>query len=233
MPRESKAKRKARALEIVARLEKSYPNATTELRWANPFQLLIAVILSAQCTDVTVNKVTESLFRKYRAPKHFAAADPAALEQEIRPTGFFRNKTKSVIGVSRMLLDEFGGEVPRTMDELLRLPGVQRKTANVVMQIAFGEASGIVVDTHVDRVSKRLGLVAASVKPPAKIEQALMGIYPREKWIAFSQALVLHGRYVCVAKKPRCADCVLEDLCPKTGVTMTSTGPIAPKKGGG
>jgi endonuclease III len=134
-----------------------------------------------------------------------------------------------VIGVSRMLLDEHGGEVPRTMDELLRLPGVQRKTANVVMQIAFGEPSGIVVDTHVDRVSKRLGLVPASVKPPPKIEQVLMDIYPREKWIAFSQALVLHGRYVCVAKKPRCADCVLEDLCPKVGVTVTSTGPVGRK----
>jgi endonuclease-3 len=224
MSRESKANRKSRALEIVARLERAYPNATTELRWSDPFQLLVATILSAQCTDVVVNQVTERLFRKYRRARDFAAADPAVFEQEIRPTGFFRNKTKSVLGMARMLLDDFGGEVPRTMDELLRLPGVQRKTANVVLQIAFATAAGIVVDTHVDRVSKRLGLVPASVKPPEKIEQVLMDLYPADKWIPFSQALVLHGRYVCVARKPRCPDCVLESVCPKVGVTETSTG---------
>ena len=218
MPRESKANRKARALEIVARLEKAYPHATTELRWPDPFHLLVAVILSAQCTDVAVNKVTESLFRKYLSPEDFASADPEVFQQEIHSTGFFRNKTKSVLGMSRMVLDEFGGEVPRTMEELLRLPGVQRKTANVVMQIAFNEPSGIVVDTHVDRVSKRLGLVPPTVKQPEKIEQVLMEIYPRDKWIVFSQTLVLHGRYVCIARKPRCPDCVLETLCPKIGV---------------
>jgi endonuclease-3 len=218
MPRESKANRKARALEIVSRLERSYPHATTELRWSDPFHLLVAVILSAQCTDVAVNKVTETLFRKYRKPQDFASADPAIFEQEIHSTGFFRNKTKSVLGAARMVIDEFGGEVPHTMEELLRLPGVQRKTGNVVMQIAFGEPSGIVVDTHVDRVSKRLGLVATTMKPPEKIEQALLDIYPRDKWIVFSQTLVLHGRYVCIARKPRCPDCVLEDLCPKIGV---------------
>jgi endonuclease-3 len=218
MPRESKTKLKARALEIMRRLEAAHPAATTELRWEDPLQLLVATILSAQCTDERVNIVTQGLFRRYRSVQDFAAAEPAELEDETRSTGFFRSKTASVIGSARMILEEFGGEVPRTMEEMLRLPGVQRKTANVVLGTAFGLATGIVVDTHMDRVSKRLGLVAPAVKRPEKIEEALMPLFPQDHWISFSHSMVLHGRYTCIARKPNCDECPVEDLCPKVGL---------------
>jgi len=207
-----------RALEVMRRLEAAHPGATTELRWSNPFQLLVATILSAQCTDERVNAVTPGLFRRYRTPRAFAAADPAELEDAIRSTGFFRNKAKSIIGAARMIVEEFGGQVPRTMDEMLRLPGVQRKTANVVLGTAYGIPTGMVVDTHVDRVSKRLGFVPPSVKQPEKIERLLLELFPQDHWITLSHALVLHGRYTCVARKPRCAECPVEDLCPKVGI---------------
>jgi len=218
MPRESKAKRKERALEIMRRLEEAHPGATTELRWKTPLQLLVATILSAQCTDERVNRVTAELFKRYRTARDFASADPATLEEEIKPTGFYRNKAKAVIGAAKMIVEEFGGQVPRTMEEMLRLPGVQRKTANVVLGTAYGLPTGIVVDTHVDRVSKRLGLVATSVKQAEKIERQLMDLFPQDHWITVGHAMVLHGRYVCTARKPNCAECILNDLCPKVGV---------------
>jgi endonuclease-3 len=200
-----------RVAAILAKLDEAYPEAICELTHANPLQLVISTILSAQCTDVRVNQVTESLYKKYPDAKAFAYANPAELEQEIRPTGFFRNKTKSVIGASKAIVEKFGGEVPRTMDEMLSLPGVARKTANVVLGTAFGIASGVVVDTHVQRLSRRLELTKH--EDPKKIEQDLMKILPQEKWIQFSHQLIWHGRRVCIARKPRCVDCNLEPLC--------------------
>ena len=201
----------ARVREILLKLDEAYPNVTCALQNQTAFQLLIATILSAQCTDERVNQVTKLLFAKYRTPKDFAHANPAELEQDIRPTGFFRNKTKSIIGAAKKIVQEFGGEVPRTMDELLQLPGVARKTANVVLGTAFGIAVGVVVDTHVIRLSNRLELSRNS--DPKKIERDLMAIIPREKWILISHQLIWHGRKVCRARKPRCAECTLECLC--------------------
>ncbi|MCX7597887.1 MAG: endonuclease III [Armatimonadetes bacterium] len=218
MPRESKKRAKERAIEIMRRLQQAHPRATTELRWKTPFQLLVATILSAQCTDERVNRVTAELFKRYRSPKDFASADPAVLEEEIKPTGFYRNKARAVIGAAKMIVEEFGGQVPRTMEEMLRLPGVQRKTANVVLGTAYGLPTGIVVDTHVDRVSKRLGLVPADTKQAEKIERQLMDLFPQDQWITTGHAMVLHGRYVCTARNPKCAECILEDVCPKIGV---------------
>ncbi len=218
MPRESKKAMRERAQEIARRLAEKFPGATTELRWSNPFELLVATILSAQCTDARVNQVMQELTRKYRTVEDYAAANPTEFEKEIRSTGFFRNKTKAILGAARMLVEEFGGRVPDNMDDLLRLPGVQRKTANVVLTAAFGVPSGIVVDTHVRRVSQRLGLVPMTEKNPDKIEHQLMDLFPRDKWVELSHSLVLHGRYVCTARKPNCAECVLEDLCPKCGL---------------
>jgi endonuclease III len=173
--------------------------------------LLIATILSAQCTDVRVNQVTQELFKKYKTPKDFAYASPAELEKEIRPTGFFRNKTKSIMGASKGIIENFGGQGPRTMEEILTLPGVARKTANVVLGTAFGIASGVVVDTHVQRLSNRLDLTHN--EDPKKIEQDLMAILPKDRWIKFSHQLIWHGRRVCFARKPNCAACNLEKLC--------------------
>ncbi|HUK31766.1 MAG TPA: endonuclease III [Candidatus Acidoferrum sp.] len=200
-----------RVAAILANLEEAYPAATCELKHENAFQLLISTILSAQCTDVRVNEVTQTLYKKYTTPESFAYANPAELQQEIRPTGFFRNKTKSIMGASKKIVEEFGGKVPRTMEELLTLPGVARKTANVVLGTAFGIASGLVVDTHVMRLSDRLDL--SHNTDPKKIEQDLMAIIPRDKWIVFSHQLIWHGRRVCQARKPRCAECNLESLC--------------------
>jgi endonuclease-3 len=201
----------ARVRAILQRLDEAYPEASCELIHENPFELLISTILSAQCTDVTVNMVTKDLFPKYPDARALAYADPRALEQEIRPTGFFRNKTKSIMGASKKIVEEFGGKVPQTMEELLTLPGVARKTANVVLGSGFGIASGIVVDTHVQRLSQRLDLTKNT--DPKKIEQDLMQIIPREKWILFSHQLIWHGRRVCNARKPRCVECNLERLC--------------------
>lgn len=200
-----------RVAAILAKLEDAYPTATCELKHDNAFQLLISTILSAQCTDVRVNQVTQELYKKYKSPQDFAYANPAELEKEIRPTGFFRNKTKSIIGASKGLIEKFGGEVPGTMEEILTLPGVARKTGNVVLGTAYGIASGIVVDTHVQRLSNRLDLTHN--EDPKKIEQDLMAIIPKEKWIIFSHQLIWHGRRVCFARKPNCAACNLEKLC--------------------
>ena len=200
-----------RVAAILEKLDEAYPSATCELEHQNAFQLLISTILSAQCTDTRVNQVTQELFKKYTKPEDFAYANPAELENEIRPTGFFRNKTKSVMGASKAIVEKFGGQVPRTMEELLTLPGVARKTANVVLGTAYGIASGIVVDTHVIRLSQRLDLTRN--EDPKKIEQDLMAVIPRNKWIQFSHQLIWHGRRVCVARKPKCAECNLETLC--------------------
>ena len=200
-----------RVAAILAKLDAAYPNATCELKHENPFQLVISTILSAQCTDVRVNLVTEKLYKKYPDAKAFAYADPAELEQEIRPTGFFRNKTKSVMGASKAIVEQFGGEVPRTMEQMLTLPGVARKTGNVVLGTAYGIPSGVVVDTHVLRLAQRLELTKH--QEPKKVEQDLMNILPQNKWIQFSHQLIWHGRRVCVARKPRCIACNLESLC--------------------
>ena len=209
-----------RVAAILAKLDEAYPNATCELNHKNAFELLIATILSAQCTDVRVNQVTETLFKKYPDPKAFAYANPSELEQEIRPTGFFRNKTKSVMGASKGILDNFGGEVPRSMDEILTLPGVARKTGNVVLGTAFGIPSGIVVDTHVQRISNRLDLTRN--EDPKKIEQDLMAVIPQDKWIIFSHQLIWHGRRVCFARKPKCVECSLEHICYSKDKTVPS-----------
>jgi endonuclease-3 len=200
-----------RVATILAKLDQAYPGATCELKHENAFQLLISTILSAQCTDVRVNQVAETLYKKYPNAQAFAYATPSELEQDIRPTGFFRNKTKSIMGASKAILEKFGGEVPRTMEEILMLPGVARKTANVVLGTAFGIYSGVVVDTHVQRLSNRLDLTRN--EDPKKIEQDLMQILPRGKWIQFSHQLIWHGRRVCHARKPKCAECNLESLC--------------------
>lgn len=201
----------ARVRAILRGLDEAYPHATCALKHDNPFQLLIATILSAQCTDAVVNIVTKTLFAKYPTPKDLAYANPAEVEQEIRPTGFFRNKTKSIIGASKKLVEEFHGEVPRTMEQLVTIPGAARKTANVVLGCAYGIASGIVVDTHVQRLSGRLDLTKNI--DPKKIEQDLMQIIPKDKWILFSHQLIWHGRQVCQARKPKCMECNLERIC--------------------
>lgn len=200
-----------RVAAILAKLDEAYPEATCELKHENPFQLVISTILSAQCTDVRVNQVTEKLYKKYPNAKAFAYANPADLEQEIRPTGFFRNKTKSIMGASKAIVEKFHGQVPRTMDEMLTLPGVARKTANVVLGTGYGIASGVVVDTHVIRLSQRLELTKH--QEPKNIEQDLMKIIPQDKWIQFSHQMIWHGRRICIARKPRCIDCNLKEIC--------------------
>jgi endonuclease III len=200
-----------RVAAILAKLDEAYPNATCELKHENAFQLLISTILSAQCTDVRVNQVAETLYKKYPNAEAFACATPSELEQEIRPTGFFRNKTKSVMGASKTIIEKFGGQVPRTMEEILTLPGVARKTGNVVLGTAYGIARGVVVDTHVQRLSNRLDLTRN--EDPKKIEQDLMQIIPQEKWIQFSHQIIWHGRRVCQARKPKCVECNIESLC--------------------
>jgi endonuclease III len=200
-----------RVVAILAKLDEAYPTATCELKHENAFQLLISTILSAQCTDVRVNQVTQTLYEKYPNAEAFAHANPSELEQEIRPTGFFRNKTKSIMGASKGIIENFGGQVPRTMEEILTLPGVARKTANVVLGTAYGIASGVVVDTHVIRLSRRLDLTKH--EDPKKIEEDLIRVIPKEKWITFSHQLIWHGRRVCVARTPKCIDCNLESIC--------------------
>ncbi|MBA3425307.1 MAG: endonuclease III [Rubrobacteraceae bacterium] len=201
--------------EVLNRLKAEYPGATTELHWTNPLELLVATILSAQTTDVQVNQVTEGLFEKYRSAMDYAEADPSELEEDIRPTGFFRNKARSLQGMACALVEDHDGEVPRTMSELVALPGVGRKTANVVLGNAYSVDEGVVVDTHVKRLSNRLGL--SSEQNPEKVERDLMRIVPREDWTIFSHLLILHGRRVCKARKPDCPGCVLNDICPSAG----------------
>ena len=208
--------RKARARKIIARLKREYPDATCALHHSNALELVVATILSAQCTDVRVNMVTPQLFAKYRTAAAYAAADPRVLEQEIQSTGFFRNKTKSIIGMAQALVERHGGEVPQTMEELTDLPGVGRKTANVILGTWFKKNEGVVVDTHVHRLTKLLGLTR--LDDPVKIEQELMQIVPRDDWTWFSHTLILHGRAVCIARRPKCAECVINRLCPSSRV---------------
>jgi len=214
MPKKQKASTEnsqQRFVQVISVLGTSYPNAQCALKHENPLELLIATILSAQCTDERVNIVTRDLFKKYSRPEDYANAPQKELEQDIRSTGFYRNKAKSIQGACRVLLEKFGGQVPKTMEELITLPGVARKTANVVLGVAFGKAEGIVVDTHVQRVSKRLGLTGETAAE--KIECDLMGIVPRDKWINFSHQVILHGRKLCKARKPLCHLCPLVFLC--------------------
>jgi endonuclease-3 len=197
--------------EILSRLATMYPDATCALVHHDPWELLVATILSAQCTDKRVNEVTPGLFAKYPTPADFAAVRPEVLAQDIRSTGFFNNKAKSVVGAARRVVSEFGGKVPCTMEDMLTIPGAARKTANVVLGTAYGIASGIVVDTHVQRISARLDLTKEI--DPVKIEQDLVKIIPREQWIVFAHRIILHGRAVCQARSPKCGTCELSSLC--------------------
>lgn len=200
-----------RVKEILKRLSENYPDAKCALHHSNAWELLVATILSAQCTDVRVNMVTPALFKKYPTARHFAALKPEELEPDIRSTGFFRNKSKSIVGAAQAVVNEFGGEVPDDMERLLTVPGAARKTANVVLGSWFGKAEGVVVDTHVHRISRRLELTRND--DPKSIEQDLMKIIPREKWIDFSHQVIHHGRALCVARNPKCVDCPLENIC--------------------
>ncbi len=201
---------------ILSRLRESHPNARYELDWETPEQLLVATILAAQCTDERVNKVTKTLFVKYPSPQAFADADLAELEEELRPTGFYRQKAKTVKEVNRAICEYHGGKVPASMEEMVTLPGIARKSANVVLNTAFNMPTGIIVDTHVLRVAPRLGLTKK--EKPEEIEADLMKLVPKDEWTFFGPAMVLHGRYTCVAKKPKCEECNLESVCEKRGV---------------
>ncbi|MBI4012821.1 MAG: endonuclease III [Candidatus Rokubacteria bacterium] len=213
---ESAAARRARARKIVGLLERAYPEATIALRFETPLQLLVATILAAQCTDERVNQVTPALFRRYRSAADFARADPATLEGEVRSTGFFRAKSRAILGMARALVERHGGEVPRTLEDLTALPGVGRKTANVVLGNAFG-IPGIAVDTHVFRVSQRLGLAKAA--EPDRVEAQLAEVIPRPRWTRFCHLLQAHGRRVCLARTPACPSCPARALCPWPGKT--------------
>lgn len=204
-----------RVRRVIRLLREHYPQSRTALEFRSPFELLVATILAAQCTDESVNRITPVLFRKYPGAAELAAAEPSELEDIIRPTGFFRNKAKSIMGAARKILDDFGGKVPETMEELTRLPGVARKTANIVLAAAFGKAEGIAVDTHVRRLAGRLGF--SQHDDPEKIERDLMELVPREDWLDFNFMLVDHGRAVCQARKPDCRGCFLNRLCPSAG----------------
>ena len=203
---------KQRVGKIIRLLRREYPQSRTALEFKSPLQILVATILAAQCTDERVNRVTPALFQKYPTAEAFAAADRAELETEIRPTGFFRNKAKSIIGAARKIVEDFGGRVPASMAELITLPGVARKTANIVLSSGFGIAEGIAVDTHVKRLSGRLGLSRQA--DPEKIEQDLLKLVPKKDWLDFNYMLVNHGRKICQARKPRCPECVIRKLCP-------------------
>jgi len=208
----AETERKARVSTIIRLLEKQYPDARIALKYSNPLELLVATMLSAQCTDQRVNMVTEKLFKKYKKAEDYAGAGLAELEKDIKSTGFYRNKAKNIKHTGQMLVDKFGSRVPKTMEEMLELPGVARKTANIVLQNAYGIVEGIVVDTHVRRLSKRLGLTMN--EDPNKIEQDLMRIVPKDKWMRITDLLISLGRSVCVAKKPKCEICVLNKICP-------------------
>ncbi len=224
MKRESTDELKTRTRDVIRRLKRAYPDAKCSLNHSNPFELLVATILSAQCTDERVNIVTADLFRKYKKPEDYLKVSPRELEKDIQSTGFFRNKTKSIQGTSKVLSEEYDGEVPHTMDELLELPGVARKTANVVLGNAFGVKAGVVVDTHVTRLSHRLAF--SHEKTAEKIEQDLIAIVPKKDWVIFPHLLIAHGRKICKARNPLCDECPIEKFCPssflKTGVPPPS-----------
>lgn len=209
-----------RTAEIIKRLKRAYPDAHCALNHTSPFELLIATILSAQCTDARVNIVTAELFRKYRGPQDYLNVAQAELEKDIHTTGFFRNKAKNIQNACRRIIEEYNGEVPRTMEELLTLGGVARKTANVVLGNAFGIASGVVVDTHVARLSQRLGLTTNT--DAVKIEKDLQQLVPKKHWVMFPHWMIHHGRQICIARKPKCSECVLNNICPKIGVSVSA-----------
>jgi endonuclease-3 len=209
-----------RIAAILKGLDEAYPNAECALDHSSPWELLVATILSAQCTDVRVNLVTPELFRRFSTPAAVAKATMPQLEAIIRSTGFYHNKAKSIQGAARKVVAEFGGKIPETLDELITLPGVARKTANVVLGVSFGKAEGVVVDTHVFRIARRLGLAKSDT--PQKVEQELMRILPRERWIGFSHQIIQHGRQVCEARKPKCGSCNLEQLCTSEDKTWRS-----------
>jgi len=212
METETELDKRTRVLKIIELLEKEYPKAKTALHYASPIEILVATILSAQCTDKRVNIVTKSLFKKYKTAEDYANADLGELEEAVRSTGFYRNKAKNIKRSGRMLVEKFDSQVPRTMNELLELPGVARKTANIVLSNAYGIIEGIAVDTHVRRLSKRLGLTEN--KNPDKIEADLMLIVPKSHWKRITDLLIFHGRNVCMARKPKCGACVLNKICP-------------------
>jgi len=217
---ESVLELKSRTRKVISRLRKIFPNPRIALEHRDPLQLLVATILSAQCTDERVNQVTPGLFRKYRSASDYAEANVVEFEQEIRSTGFFRAKAKSIINCCKELVERHGGKVPERMDELVELPGIGRKTANCVLGGAYGIASGVVVDTHVKRLSQRLGL--SREDDPEKIEQDLMEIVPKKHWIDFGNMLIWHGRRTCQARKPNCPECVINELCPSAEIFMKS-----------
>ncbi len=229
MPRETAEAKAARTARIVAGLKRTYPDAHCELDFSSPLELLIATILSAQCTDKRVNLVTADLFRKYRSAADYARAETAQLENDIRTTGFFRNKARSIQACCKALVETHGGQVPRTMEDLVQLGGVGRKTANVVLGNAFHINSGVVVDTHVARLSQRLGL--AKDQDPEKIEQTLIGLVPREEWTLLSHLLIWHGRRRCFARGPDCSGCEIHALCPRIGVARSGETAPGPKTG--
>jgi len=216
MPKETNEQKKARVTKIISGLKKAYPDAHCELDHSNPLELLIATILSAQCTDKRVNTVTPQLFKKYRTVQDFANARISELEEEIKSTGFYRNKAKSITKATKNIVEKHGGKVPNTMEDLIALGGVGRKTANVVLGNAFNINTGVVVDTHVARLSQRLGLTKE--KDPVKIELALMNLVPREQWTMFSHWLIWHGRRRCYARNPDCPNCEIKAVCPRIGV---------------
>ena len=213
--RELSPEEKERLQKILERLKAAYPDAKIALKFSNPLELLVATILSAQCTDERVNQVTKTLFKKYRTAKDYAEAPLEELAEDIRPTGFYQQKAKYIKEAARMIVEEFGGEVPRLMEEMLRMPGVARKTANIVLANAYGVVEGIPVDTHVRRLAQRLGF--SQEKDPNKIERDLMALIPREDWAFIPYVLQQHGREICKARKPLCEKCVVKDLCPSRG----------------
>jgi endonuclease III len=222
MPRESKPALRARAVATADALAAAHPDAKVALEnWQTPWELLVATILSAQCTDVKVNQITRDLFKRYQTLADYAAADPAVFEQDIHGTGLFRNKTQSILGSAQALLDRFAGQVPSTMDELLTLPGVARKTASVILGGAFGLSEGIVVDTHVTRLSLRMGLLPQQKTKTLntdRIERDLMALIPKDRWFQFANTMIFHGRRVCDAKKPDCIACTIQPQCPRRGL---------------
>ncbi len=222
MPRESADARRKRAKEIVRRLAKEYPDARCWLNYRNPFELFVATVLSAQCTDTRVNEVTKTLFRKYRSPADYSGAPPGQLEADIRPTGFFNSKAKSLRRAAAMIQKEFGGRLPESEEDLLKLPGVGRKTANVIRGNVFHEPAGMVVDTHVGRLSRRLGLTRE--EDPVKVETELNELVPAGERTMLAHRLIEHGRKVCTARRARCEECALADLCPKVGVSLRAAG---------
>jgi endonuclease-3 len=212
MNAEENLDKKARVLKVIELLEGEYPDAKTALKYSNPLELLVATMLSAQCTDKRVNAVTKTLFKKYKTPEDYAEADLSELEEDVRPTGFYRNKARNIQKSCRLLVEKFDSQIPRTMDEIVELPGVARKTGNIVLSNAFGVVEGLAVDTHVRRLSQRLGLTEN--KNPDKIEQDLMEIVPKAQWERITDLLIFHGRNICVARKPKCSLCVLNKICP-------------------